>query len=446
MSSIRLALKCAVMALVFAQTNAVFAQAKSVTLLGVSGVDGPRFATALERDLAELYDFVPGDRYKSKAAAVGHLGASPEDVRIVARAVNVDAVIGGAVVGVGRNRRLLIAVREGASGRVIARGRYDLSGRTLPLVREKVASDLVRALDRVRPIGSAPAVVETKPQAGEPQNGEAETGEPGESATASGSEAAAEDVTPSAAVAKVAQPTRAVSGVFGGVGMSLLTRSLGFDVPSAPGYSGGTVAGIRAEGAVFPLSLSAELAEEHPVLASFGFTGFFEYVFDFTSSTKSGTAAGHASRWNISFVGRAPLGHHARGGMLTIDTGVQQMSWGSAAPVDIGVPDVRYDMITGGLGWEKALGTRWAILSLRVGYDGVFSAGDIQGDTQYGPGNGWGIGASGGLSAWPKTWLWLRAAGNYERIALSFSGSGTRFAKAATDEWIGGTLEVGFAL
>jgi hypothetical protein len=441
MSSIRCLAKSLIIAFIILKSNAVFAQAKTVTLLGVSGVDGQRFARALEQDLSELYDFVPGERYKQKAASLGHPGATPEDVRTVARAVNVDAVIGGAVVGAGRNRRLLVAVREGASGRVIARGRYDLSGRTLPLVREKVAGDLVRALDRVRPIGSVPAVVETKPSTTEPENGE-----PGESTSAAEPAVAPEDVAPSVAVTRVAQPARAVAGVFGGVGMSLLTRSLGFDVPTAPGYGGGTVAGIRAEGSVFPLSLSAELAEQHPVLASFGFAGFFEYVFDFTSTTKSGSAAAHASRWNISFVGRAPLGHHARGGMLTIDTGVQQMSWGSSSEVAIGVPDVRYDMITAGLGWEKSLGTRWAILSLRAGYDGVFSAGDIQSDTQYGPGTGWGIGASGGITAWPRTWLWLRVAGNYEHIALQFSGAGTRFAKAATDDWTGGTLEVGFAL
>jgi hypothetical protein len=248
------------------------------------------------------------------------------------------------------------------------------------------------------------------------------------------------------AVEKVQAPARAVAGVFAGVGLALLTRSLSFNVASAPSYAGGTIAGIRAEGAVFPLALSAELAEQHPVLASFGFAGYYEYGFDFTSTTATGKTTSHVSRWNIALVGRAPLGHRARGGTLIIDTGVAQMSFGSAAPVDIGVPDVRYDMITAGLGWERALGTKWAVLALRVGFDGLFSAGDIQTDAEYGAGNGWGLGGSAGVTSWATSWLWLRLAANYDRIQLSFAGSGTRFAKSAADQWIGGALEVGFAL
>ncbi|MCU1282530.1 MAG: hypothetical protein JWM53_6076, partial [bacterium] len=131
------------------------ATAKTVTLLGVSGVDGARFAKALESELGELYDLVPAERYKRTAAQLGHLGASPEDVMAVAHAIGADAIIGGAVAGKGRNRELLIAVREGATGRVVSRGRYGLMGRTLPLVKEKVAADLVRALERIRPVGEA---------------------------------------------------------------------------------------------------------------------------------------------------------------------------------------------------------------------------------------------------------------------------------------------------
>jgi hypothetical protein len=416
-------------AFVFTRSNAVFAQAKSVTLLGVSGVDGARFARALERELGELYDLVSATTYRRSAERLGRLGAAPEDVRAVASAIKVDAVVAGAVVGGGHNRRLLIAVREGVTGRVVARAHYDLSGRTLPLLRERVVSDLVRALDRVRPIGSAASPAEPEP-----------------AASSEAVATASEDVSPATAVTSVAAPTRAVAGVFAGVGPTLLSRSLSFNVPSAPSYSGGAIAGIRAEGAVFPLALSAELAEQHPVLASFGFAGYYEYAFNFTSSTATGKTVSHASRWNVGLVSRIPLGHRAVAGTLILDTGVAQMSFGSAAPVDIGVPDVRYDMISAGLGWERALGTRWAVLSLRIGYDGLFSAGDIQSDGQYGSGNGWGMGGGAGVTAWPTSWLWLRLAGKYDRIALSFAGSGTRYARSAADQWMGGALEVGFAL
>ncbi|HEX9102795.1 MAG TPA: hypothetical protein VF997_11360, partial [Polyangia bacterium] len=369
------------------------ATAKTVTLLGVSGVDGTKFAKALESELGELYELIPGERYKRKALELGHPGASPADVTAVARAIGADAIIGGAIAGKGRNRQLLIAVREGATGRVVSRGRYGLVGRTLPLIKERVASDLVRALERVRPVGQAGAAA-PPPTTFEPESVTRDEAPPGDvppPLTEDVSPAAATDVT----LARSA-PRRAIAGVQAAVGPSLLTRSLGFDVASAPRYAGGTVAGIRADGAVFPLALSTELAAEHPVLASFGFVGSYEYVFSFTSTANGGSSHGQASRWNVLFVGRVPLGHNAKAGTLTLDTGLQQMSWSHAAPVDVGVPNVKYDLVGGGLGWERALGTRWIILGARLGFMGLLSAGDIAGQTQYGSVGGWALQLSGG--------------------------------------------------
>src|SRR5581483_1151613 len=135
-------------------------------------------------------------------------------------------------------------------------------------------------------------------------------------------------------------------GLIAGVGPALLTRHLSFDQSSAPGYGGGTVYGIRADGAVFPLALSSELAEAHPALASFGLEGSYEHVFNYTSSSAAGgQAAGFGSRWFVFFVGRIPLGHKARGGFLTVETGYQQLSWGSKSAADIGVPDVSYNLV-----------------------------------------------------------------------------------------------------
>jgi len=53
---------------------------------------------------------------------------------------------------------------------------------------------------------------------------------------------------------------------------------------------------------------------------------------------------------------------------------------------------------------------------------------------------------SGGWTARPVDWLWVRLSASWDRIALSFAGAGTRFAKSAVDNWVGGALEVGFAL
>jgi hypothetical protein len=435
MSSIN---RCVALALLLGSAAHAHAAAKTVTLLGVSGVDGQKLQRALESELGELYELVPGDKYRAAAERLGKRGASPEDVQAVATAIGADAVIGGAVAGKGRNRELLVAVREGSTGRVIARAKYGLMGRTLPLIKERVAADLVRALERVHPIGSAPPPASAAEEQPSDTSVEAPPVAPPPPLT--------EDVAPAMAEVRTAAPRRAVAGVQAAVGPSLLTRSLGFDVASAPGYAGGTVAGIRVDGAVFPLALSSELAAEHPVLASFGFVGSYEYVFSFTSSTASGSSRGQASRWDVLFVGRIPLGHNSKGGVLTLDTGLQQMSWSHAAPVDVGVPDVKYDLVGGGLGWERALGTRWIIVGLRLGVMGLLSAGDIASQAQYGAVGGWMVQLAGGWTARPTDWLWLRLAANWDRVALSFAGAGTRFAKSAADNWIGGTLEVGFAL
>src|SRR3954453_4545978 len=129
-----------IVALLLAGSHHAHAAAKSVTLLGVSGPGGERFARGVESDLSELYEVVSGDVYRAMAETMGKKGASPEEVSAVSVRLRIDAIIGGAIVGEGRQRHLLIAVREGTSGRFIGRANYELAGRTLPLVRERVVA------------------------------------------------------------------------------------------------------------------------------------------------------------------------------------------------------------------------------------------------------------------------------------------------------------------
>lgn len=424
-------MRALILASLLVATNA-FAAARSVSLLGVSGVGGAHFAELLEQDLGDLYDLVPGEVYRRTAEKMDKRGASPEEVLAVSSYLRIDALVAGAITGEGRARKLVIVVREGASGRVVARGRYDLSGRTLPLLREKVMGDLVRALERVRNIPPrGQAVAQLPPPEGE----EPEPEQPGEA------EAVA---TVTRTATKSEQTWR---GVIAGVGPALMTRSLGFDVASAPSYSGGTVAGIRADGAVFPLALSAELADAHPALASFGLMGSYQHVFNFTSSSAAGVSSeGHASRWFVLFVGRIPLGHQQRGGVLQLETGFQQLSWGSRSQQDLGVPDVNYDLVDLGMTWEKTLGTRYLVMNVRAAYQAFVDGGPIESDTQYGHATGWGLDLDVGLTAWPTRWLWIRLDARYTPIGLSFAQSGARFARTALDQFADGLLQVGFAL
>jgi hypothetical protein len=403
-----------------------WAGARSVTLMGISGPGGDHFADQLLDDLFEIYEIVPGNRYRDMARQLGQLGAAPEQVQAVAAALHIDGIIGGSIVGNGRERHLLIAVRNGATGRVVARGRYDLGGTTLPQIKERVLRDLVRALEHTG-AGTAPSPDEPQPSEPAPEPG-------------SGS-----DLTPDLSVEK-SLPKEAPRGVFAGVGGTLLTRSLGFDVASAPSFAGGTVGGVRADGAVFPLALSAELASAHPVLASFGFVGSYEHIFTFSANGAGGVSRGSASHWLALLVGRIPLGHKARGGTLQIETGYQDMSWNHESEQDTRIPDVQYQSIDLGLGWDRALGTRYLHGGLRLAYLAVIAAGNITAEAQYGDASGWGVEAEAGLTAWPLRWLWLKLDARYDALGLTFARNGTRYAHSSLDQWVGGMLEVGFAL
>jgi hypothetical protein len=408
-----------------------WAGARSVTLIGISGPGGDHFADQLIDDLFEIYEIIPGSRYRETAQRLGKSGASPEEVQAVAVALRLDGIIGGTIVGSGRERRLLIAVRNGATGRVVARGQYDLGGTTLPQIRERVLRDLVRALEHTGP-GTATAPEEPPPSEPPPEPGTP----PNELAP---------EIEQNLSIQKPLR-TEPVRGVFAGVGGSLLTRSLGFDVTSAPSFSGGTVGGVRADAAVFPLALSAELAQAHPVLASFGFVGSYEHIFTFSANGAGGSARGSASHWLALLVGRIPLGHQARGGTLQIESGYQELLWKSESEQDTRIPDVQYQAIDLGLGWDRPLGTRRFVAALRLAYLAVVAAGNITAEAQYGDGNGWGVETEASLTAWPLRWLWLRLDARYDALGLTFARNGTRFAHSSTDHWIGGLLEVGFAL
>lgn len=412
---------------VLAVSARAHAAAGSVSVLGVSGVGGPHFAEELERDLLDLYELVPGEVYRSAAERLGRRGASPEEVREVCVSLRVDALIAGSISGDGANRHLIIVVREGVSGIAIARTRYELAGRTLPLVRDQVLREIVRALERVRRI----------PKRGQPIAAEASS-DPVEAPSL------AEDGEPATrVVASAPARVRAVRGFSAGVGPALMSRSLAFDVATAPGYRGGAVAAIRADVTVFPLALSNELADAHPVLASFGLAGSYERALGLRSTTPSGSTPGSASRFNILFVGRAPLG---RGGGLTVETGYQQLNWSSSSENDLGVPNVGYGLFDFGLSFEHTLGTRILALSIRAVALAVVQPGDIAADQQYGPTTGGGLEADLGLTIRPNGWLWLRAGVRYTPLFLRFAAAGARLAHSATDQFVDANLEVGFAL
>jgi hypothetical protein len=439
----------------------------AIALLGIGGHGGERFAAQLERDLSDSYTVVSRGAYRRAVDRLGEHRAGLHAVKLVAERLHLTAVVAGAIAGNGRRRVLVLTVRSGASGRVTARLRYDLSGHTLPTLRRRVVDELVRAVAGMLPRPAAVAggnKATTRATAGKaalaggkPAPGAATTATSGKPAAANEGSALQE---PDVAVAPVVagdpepadtpvkpEPSAPVSNaVFAAVGITLTRRMLQFDVAAAPGYRGTPVVGIRAEGMIFPIALSAELAEAHPVLASFAVAGAYEQLFSFSSSTPTARAVGYESRWSLLVIGNVPLGHGARGGTLAIESGFQRLSWGSQSPAQLRVPDVAYDMVDVGVGWRRPLGTKRLALSLRAAFLGLVDAGAIADPTQYGRARGWGVEGQVGLTVIPTRWLWIYLGGRYTPVLLSFAAAGTRFAHSATDQWLSGALEVGFAL
>ncbi len=382
--------------------------ARTVTLLGVSGPGGSKLAGELERDLGDLYEVVSGDVYRAQAAKMGKQGASEAEVQAVATRLHVDAVIGASIVGNGRARRILVAVREGATGRVVARGRYEITTRAA--LRDRVVADLVRALERTSASrGSAIAD-------GDAANGGGDDGEP-------------------SIRRDLAARERPVAGLTVSLGPSLLNRTIAFQ-GTTTSYDSGTLAGLRVAAALFPFALSSTFAAAHPVVASFGVLASYEHAFGSTA---------HGDRWNVLLAGRVPLGHHAVAGYLQVETGFESLSFDLDAPID-GVPNVTYDMVRLGLSWDRTLGAPWILASIHFSYLAPVGAGDITEQPGYGRASAWGIDVGGGLTFLPIRWLTLRLEANYTRIGLTFKGTGSHVASSSADQVPSGALLVGFAL
>ncbi len=425
--------------------HAPIAHAKDVSrivFLGVGGTGGAPFAELLLQDLSDAYTVLSGETYRKTAQKLGRMSANEDDVRAVCGTIGADALVAGTVRSEPGGRIFQLSIRDGVTGRIVQRIRYPLVGTTLPQIRDKVVFDLVRQLSRLdQPIGQPGGDDEkplksTAPPANQPDAGQGGDASEGDDAPL---------VTP-ATTKKAPSIDRTFRGLQFGVGPSLTTRSLRFDNLAAPGYFGGTVYGIKAYVAVFPIALSAELANAHPVLSSFGVEAEYERVFRFTSDNGLVATDGNASRWMVRFVGRIPLGRAARGGHLSLQSGYQHLSWHSSSPADLRVPNVDYRLFDAGLAWDKTLGTRYVVLSLRLGGLAMLSGGGITSIEEYGSARGGGLDASAKLELKPKDWLSLRLGAQYTGLFLQFDATGARFARSAKDQFVAGTLEIGFAL
>ena len=226
-----------------------------------------------------------------------------------------------------------------------------------------------------------------------------------------------------------------------------MTRHLSFNRSASPGYGGGTIGGVHGSGMVFPIALSDELADEASRARILGLAGVYEHEFDFQSKRNGASVTGSSSRGSLLFVGRIPLGSAERSGTLIPEAGFAQMSFSSTSQNTLGVPNVSYSLIDVGVGWEQPISAHPIFLfNLRAAYLALLTAGDLDSAAQYGRTKGKGFDGEAGVVLYPLKWLRFSLSARYTILGLTFSGTGTRFAQSANDQWVAGVLEVGFAL
>jgi hypothetical protein len=142
------------------------AAARSVTVIGTDGARSDRFVDQLDEYLSDLYQVIPGEVYQRTLNRLDASGATADELQGVAARLRIDAIVGVSLAGEGGARKLLVTVRAGASGRLVARGQYDVTGRPVGAVCQRVLGDLVRALDRIIPVAKrsvVPATTDTIP-------------------------------------------------------------------------------------------------------------------------------------------------------------------------------------------------------------------------------------------------------------------------------------------
>jgi hypothetical protein len=402
----------------------------TVSLVSVRGPGAADLADALEWALAERYKYVPGEVYLSAARRLNAAGPSPEEIRKAAGALRIDALVAGRVAEEDGGRVVLLQVRSGHTGESVAKVRIPIGMSRPSEAKDEIIGAVVAAVDK---IARAPVLV-AKPKPNEPVTDDEPEPEPEHPVDAK--------------VAREAPqlPLAVVRGVEIGIGPSLIGRRLGFDNTAAPGYVTGILPGLRVDAAVFPFALNAEFAWAHPILANIGVLGGYETAFNVVGSLGNISTPGRADRFYLALAGRIPLGRRRLAGQLTVDLEFAELRWSHVAGQDLGVPDVGYQTLGAGVALSQPLGTRYIVLNLRFAAAGLMDAGNIDDVTQYGPMQGYSIEAEGGLTAWPLHNLWLRLGARYTRIGMSINGQGTRFARAGTDEWVSGMLEVGGAL
>jgi hypothetical protein len=469
----------------------VSAVPKRVVLLGVAG------SVRAERDLARVLrgagEVITQREYIQVAAQIGATTTSPDDVVRVASRLHASAVVAGKIERDGRFWSFKVVLREGASGRVIAKLRYPLSRPRLGRqIERQLREDLWPALAATaapgaaggaggaagavpadamneggsededydedgpiaRPNGALRGRATARVSGGARQTLRASALEESddENPLADDSAPASAPATTRVATRKPAPaapppPTdrpvaRSVVELALGAGFSARTYVTSNKMEAT--YSSQQIPSFRIDGAIFP---AASLGR---VGAAFGIDGYYEHMTSFSSTSDKmpgATATTSEDAFGIGLRLRWLIREDADSPVLGVRIGLGGRHFAIQADMmgaDLGIPAVDYEYADLAGLVRIPLGTWRVALAGTVAYQPVFSAGAIVEGSTFGPASVYGVHGEGGLELAPFSWLQLRAGATYSHFAFKFSGNGRRKVDTATDDYLGGYVMLGF--
>jgi hypothetical protein len=232
------------------------------------------------------------------------------------------------------------------------------------------------------------------------------------------------------------------------VGASVSGRTFDFDPSSQPRFTSGVVAGLHVDATVFPLASFYRPA--YGIFSGLGLALTLDKPFWPDSTTKvdatqrfptSELRIEGALRWKITLYKPVPRPQ------LIVLAGFGVHSFAIAKDMmgnDVGPADVGYKYVTVGGGLRLHF-AEWCYLQALFQYHAVLDPGPIAGQDEYGTAVSFGFRALGGLTFIMWRGLELVVGGYYEQFKMGFGyGNSTKFATAASDQYFGGTLSLGY--
>jgi hypothetical protein len=429
-------------------TSAAKRAGKRIVLMGVAG------APQAEKDLAKFLrgegQVIPMKDYIRVATQLGATGTEPDQVAKVAQRMGVAAIVAGKVEKEKGGLALKIVLREGASGRIVAKLRYPmahprLDNNLIARLREDVAPVIAQAVAPGGGVGAQEIDASNDAPAARPKG---ETGGPDDenpliAARAKEAQAPRRSSSPSKDTGE--EPTgprnaqNTVLELSAGVGFS--SRNYSTSNMSEPSYSSGQIPGFRLDAAVYPAASLGKLA------GAFGIDARYEKsaTFNSQSPTMSGTTEPtEEDAFSIGLRGRWIVRDTADSPVLSARLGYGQRRFAISGDQNFGIPEIDYTFLAVGAFAKVPLGSPKFALEGGIEYHAVTGAGPIVESQNYGAATVNGFQAEGGIAIVPVDWLLLRAGASYTRFAFSFTGGGAKSADTATDEYVGGFLTAGY--